>query len=403
MKSAVREDALARLSDTAAIIVAAGSGVRAGGDIPKQYQRVGGSAVLARAVSRFIDADVGRIQVVIADGQESFYDSMGLSDKRVARPVAGGATRRASALAGLRAIPQGYSHVLIHDGARPFASVPLIQRVAHALDEADAVVPVLPVANTLKRVDGTAVVATVDRAGLVAAETPQGFRLAAIREAHEKAEAAGLDFTDDAAVAEWAGIPVHTVAGDPANAKLTTAEEIAAADRRLTAEAVLMLGDVRVGVGYDVHAFGPGDAVMLGGFAVPHTRGFVGHSDADVILHALTDAVLGALGDGDIGKHFPPSDARWKGASSDRFLADAVARVKARGGIVAHLDVSYLGEGPKVGPHREAIRARIAEIAGISIDRVGVKATTNEGLGFIGRGEGAAAYATATVRLPFRL
>jgi 2-C-methyl-D-erythritol 4-phosphate cytidylyltransferase/2-C-methyl-D-erythritol 2,4-cyclodiphosphate synthase len=303
---------------------------------------------------------------------------------------------------GIRALASsGHTHILIQDGARPFTSRALIQRVAEALDVADAVVPVLPVASTIKRVEGDTVAATVSRDRLFAAETPQGFRLSSILQAHEKAAAAGLAFTDDAAVAEWAGIAVHTVPGDPANVKLTTADEIAAADRRLTAEQALALGDVRVGVGYDVHPFGPGDAVMLGGVAVPHTRGFVGHSDADVILHALTDAVLGALGDGDIGKHFPPSDEKWKGASSDRFLADAVARVKARGGMLAHLDVTYLGEGPKVGPHREAIRARIAEIAGIALDRVGVKATTNEGLGFIGRGEGAAAYATATVRLPF--
>jgi 2-C-methyl-D-erythritol 4-phosphate cytidylyltransferase/2-C-methyl-D-erythritol 2,4-cyclodiphosphate synthase len=403
MESAAREDTVARLSDTAAVIVAAGSGSRAGGELPKQYQRVGGISILERTVRGFVESDVGSVVVVIGPGHEKLYDSIGLSDTKLASPVGGGSSRQESVLKGIRAIPSGAaSHVLIQDGARPFTSRHLIERVAGALDGADAVVPVLPVASTLKRVEGGSVAATVDRTGLYAAETPQGFRLDVIRDAHEKAAAAGLRFTDDAAVAEWAGVAVHTVVGDPANVKLTTAEDIASADRRLTAEAALALGDVRVGVGYDVHAFGPGDAVMLGGVAVPHTRGFVGHSDADVMLHAITDAVLGTLGDGDIGKHFPPSDEKWKGASSDQFLADAVARVKARGGIVAHLDVTYLGEGPKVGPHRETIRARIAEIAGISIDRVGVKATTNEGLGFIGRGEGAAAYATATVRLPFR-
>jgi 2-C-methyl-D-erythritol 4-phosphate cytidylyltransferase/2-C-methyl-D-erythritol 2,4-cyclodiphosphate synthase len=373
-----------------------------GGGIPKQYQYIGGMPILERTARAFLEAGVKTVQVVISEGQRALYDSLSLRDQRVVPAVSGGLSRQASVANGLRAIRGGHSHVLIHDGARPFPSPGLIERVCAAFDHADAVVPVLPVASTLKRVEHDAVTGTVSRDGLFAAETPQGFRLDVILAAHEKAASAGREFTDDAAVAEWAGIAVHAVAGDPANVKLTTAEEIAAADRRLTAEAAFALGDVRVGVGYDVHAFGPGDAVMLGGVAVPHTRGFVGHSDADVILHALTDAVLGAIGDGDIGKHFPPSDDKWKGASSDRFLADAVARVRARGGIVAHLDVSYLGEGPKVGPHREAIRARIAEIAGISIDRVGVKATTNEGLGFIGRGEGAAAYATATVRLPFR-
>jgi 2-C-methyl-D-erythritol 4-phosphate cytidylyltransferase/2-C-methyl-D-erythritol 2,4-cyclodiphosphate synthase len=389
--------------EIAALIVAAGTGARAGsGDIPKQYQSVGGAPILALAADAFADANVHAVTVVIGTGQQARYDSARPTLAKLRPPVIGAATRQGSVLAGLRSLADMRpSHVLIHDAARPFASPELISRVSSALAVADAVVPVLPVANTLKRVAQDMVTETVPRDGLFAAETPQGFRFDLIRDAHEKAAAAGLSFTDDAAVAEWAGIAVHTVPGDPANVKLTTAAEIAAADRRLTAEAALALGDVRVGVGYDVHAFGPGTSVMLGGVSIPHTRSFVGHSDADVILHALTDAILGALGDGDIGQHFPPSDPQWKGAGSDRFLADAVARVKARHGIVAHLDVTYLGEGPKVGPHREAIRAQIAAIAGIGIDRVGVKATTNEGLGFIGRGEGAAAHAIATLRLPF--
>jgi 2-C-methyl-D-erythritol 4-phosphate cytidylyltransferase/2-C-methyl-D-erythritol 2,4-cyclodiphosphate synthase len=260
----------------------------------------------------------------------------------------------------------------------------------------------VPIAATLKAVDADGrVLATVPRDRLQAAETPQGFRFEAIFNAHRKAAAEGRDFTDDAAVAEWAGIPVRAVPGDPGNVKLTTAADMIAADRRLAGEAALTVGDIRVGNGYDVHALGPGSEVMLGGVAIPHARGLVGHSDADVALHALTDAVLGALAEGDIGAHFPPTDPQWRGASSDRFLADAVRRLAERGGVIAHLDLTIVAESPRVGPHRDAMRQRIAGICGISLDRVAVKATTNEGLGFVGRGEGIAAYATATIRLPF--
>lgn len=396
---------MANAVETAVLIVAAGSGNRAGNSgIPKQYQPLGGESVLARTLGLFLPhAAIDAVQVVIGEGQRDFYDSCVEQHPKLRAPVVGGPTRQASVRRGLAALAaDAPARVLIHDAARPFAPPALVDRVALATAQADAVVPVLPVSNTLKRVDHSTVTATIPRDDLFAAETPQGFRFDLIHDAHERAAAAGLAFTDDAAVAEWAGATVRTVAGDAANIKLTTTDDIVAADRRLTAEAALALGDVRVGIGYDVHAFGPGQEIMLGGVAIPHTRGFVGHSDADIVLHALTDALLGAIGDGDIGQHFPPSDERWRGASSDRFLADAVARVKARGGIVAHLDVSYVGEGPRVGPHREAIRARIAEIAGISIDRVGVKATTSEGLSFIGRGEGAAAHAVATIRLPFK-
>jgi 2-C-methyl-D-erythritol 4-phosphate cytidylyltransferase/2-C-methyl-D-erythritol 2,4-cyclodiphosphate synthase len=219
--------------------------------------------------------------------------------------------------------------------------------------------------------------------------------------AHAAAARERADFTDDAAIAEHAGMKVMTVAGDPQNIKLTTAADIATADRRFAGEEALRLGDVRTGFGYDVHPFGPGSAVMLGGIAIPHTHGLAGHSDADVILHALTDALLGALGDGDIGQHFPPSDERWRGAASRIFLAEAAARVRVRDGIIANLDVTYIGEGPRLSPRRDAMRAAIAGIAGIAVDRVGVKATTSEKLGFIGRGEGAAAQAVATIRLPF--
>jgi len=391
---------------TAAIIVAAGRGTRvAGASVPKQYQMLGGIPVLRRTLDAFLAHDrIDHVVTVIHPDDSDRYASIASQHGKLMKPVDGGTTRQQSVLRGLAALDSARPEkVLIHDAARPFVSAALVGRVVDALADAEAVLPVVPVANTLKRMrrDGT-VGETVPREGLAGAETPQGFRFAAIRDAHERAAAAGVEVTDDAAVAEWAGIPVHTVAGEIGNVKLTTAEDFAEAGRRLEGDAALAAGDVRVGVGYDVHALGPGDWVTLGGVQIGHTRGLVGHSDADVVLHALTDAVLGALADGDIGLHFPPSDERWRGASSDRFLAFAVERVAARGGRVAHLDVAVVAEAPKIGPHRDAMRARIAAIAGIRPDQVGVKATTNEGLGFIGRSEGIAAYATATIRLPFK-
>jgi 2-C-methyl-D-erythritol 4-phosphate cytidylyltransferase/2-C-methyl-D-erythritol 2,4-cyclodiphosphate synthase len=242
------------------------------------------------------------------------------------------------------------------------------------------------------------VVETLDRAALCTVQTPQSFAFARLIDAHRRAAAAGReDFTDDAALAEWAGMSVATFEGEATNVKLTTGDDFVRAE----AERLAALADVRTGSGFDVHSFGEGDHVMLGGVRIPHTQGVVGHSDADVALHALTDAVLGALADGDIGSHFPPSDPKWKGASSDRFLAFAIERVRARGGIVAHLDVTVVCEAPRVGPHRDAIRARIAAIAGIAVERVAIKATTSETLGFTGRREGLVAMATATVRLPW--
>jgi 2-C-methyl-D-erythritol 4-phosphate cytidylyltransferase / 2-C-methyl-D-erythritol 2,4-cyclodiphosphate synthase len=389
---------------TAALIVAAGRGMRAGaGDAPKQYQSIGGQPVLAHTVEAFVKNDaVGFIQVVIGGSDAAQYHAVAPHSQRLLPPVVGGSTRQQSVLAGLNALAaHAPINVLIHDAARPFVSAELIGRVTHALSEEDAVVPALPVTATLKDVDPAGIVdATVPRDGLQMAETPQGFRFATILAAHLKASGERRDFTDDAAVAEWAGVPVRVVPGDPTNVKLTTASDIAAADRRLRAEAALVVGETRVGVGYDIHPLGAGTQVTLGGVAIPHERGLIGHSDADVGLHALTDAVLGALADGDIGMHFPPSDPKWKGASSDRFLQDAARRVAARGGRIVHLDLVIIAETPKIGPHRDAMRRRISEICGISIDRVGVKATTNEGLGFIGRGEGIAAHASATIRLP---
>jgi 2-C-methyl-D-erythritol 4-phosphate cytidylyltransferase/2-C-methyl-D-erythritol 2,4-cyclodiphosphate synthase len=391
------------MTETVALIVAAGRGARAGGDFPKQYQDIGGQTVLRRSIDSFLVHPAVDTILVVISPDDSRYRDIAPHNRRLLAAVVGGETRQDSVRAGLRRIAErNPDRVLIHDAARPFVSADLIARVASALDDADAILPALPVPATLKAVnDKGLVTGTVSREGLQAAETPQGFRFASILDAHERAAAAGVSFTDDAAVAEWAGIPVKVVPGEAGNVKLTSAEDIAAADRRLRGAEALATGDIRVGTGFDVHAFGPGNEVMLGGVAIPHTRGVVGHSDGDVVLHALTDAVLGAIADGDIGVYFPPSDPQWKGASSDRFLRFALERVAARGGRIAHLDVAIVTEGPRIAEHRDAIRNRIAAICGIAPDRVGVKATTNENLGFIGRGEGLAAYASATVRLPF--
>jgi 2-C-methyl-D-erythritol 4-phosphate cytidylyltransferase/2-C-methyl-D-erythritol 2,4-cyclodiphosphate synthase len=315
----------------------------------------------------------------------------------VLEPVAGKATRQGSVAAGLEAVrPYHPDKVLVHDAARPFVSAALIDR---ALAAKGAAVPALPLVDTVKLVADGRVLETLDRTRLRSVQTPQVFDFEELLSAHKKAAAAGRhDFTDDASLAEWAGIGVGVFDGDAINVKLTTAEDFMRAE---TAQGAA-LTDVRIGSGYDVHAFATGDHVMLGGVRVPHDRGLTGHSDADVALHALVDAVLGALAEGDIGTHFPPSDERWRGASSDKFLAFAVERVRARGGQLAHLDVTLVCEAPRIGPHRDAMRQRIAEIAAVSIDRVAVKATTSEKLGFTGRREGIAAHATATVRLPWK-
>ncbi len=388
-------------SDIAIVLVAAGRGVRAGGDLPKQYRPLAGRPVLAHTLAALAAAlpDALVVPVIHPDDRELFDAAARGFKGRLAAPVSGGATRQESVLAGLRALSsQSHKIVLVHDAARPFASVELIQAGVVAARQHGAAAPAVPVADALKilaadgRLDGA-----VDRAGVRAVQTPQAFDLTLIRDAHERAASAGLvDLPDDVAVAQWAGHGVHPFPGDSRNMKLTEPQDFLTAQARLFAA----LGDVRTGQGFDVHAFGPGDHVWLGGVRVAHDAALVGHSDADVLLHALTDAILGALADGDIGAHFPPSDPQWKGASSDVFLRDAVARVTARGGVIAHLDATVVCEAPKVGPHRDAIRANIARIAGLDIGRVGVKATTSEQLGFTGRREGIAAQAIATIRLP---
>jgi len=385
----------------AAVIVAAGRGTRAGGDLPKQYRTLAGEPVVRASLSLFSwHGEVSAVQTVIHRDDMASYEAAAKGLKLM-RPVFGGATRQASVLAGLEALSAGSPDiVLVHDAARPFCSSGLVSRAIAACAQTGAAIPGLEVTDTIKRVDGAGVITgTVNRAELRSVQTPQAFAFPALLDAHRKAAAAGReDFTDDAALVEWAGIKVVTFAGETNNTKLTTDEDFSRAE----AKRLSSLTDVRIGSGYDVHTFGDGDHIMLGGVHVPHTHGVVGHSDADVVLHAVVDAILGALADGDIGKHFPPNDMRWKGASSDQFLKFAADRVTERGGRVAHIDVTVVCEAPRVGPHRDAMRARIAEIAGISPERVAIKATTSEKMGFTGRGEGIVAFATATVRLPWR-
>jgi len=390
----------------AAVIVAAGRGERAGGGVPKQYRDVAGEPMIRPTLAAFLaHPAIGVVQPVINSADASFYRAAtaGLEALGVAKlpsPVPGGATRQASVRAGLEALAaRAPKLVLIHDAARPFLTDALISRAITVGEAKGAAVPAIAVADTVKRVDADDLIAeTLDRDRLRMVQTPQVFAFDLILAAHRRAAAAGIEnFTDDAALAEWAGHRVSVFEGETANVKVTTNEDFVRAEILHLAA----LSDVRIGNGFDVHAFADGDHVMLGGVRIPHSRGLTGHSDADVALHALVDAILGALADGDIGQHFPPSDPQWKGAASDRFLAFACERVRARRGMIANLDVTIVCETPRVSPHRDAMRARIAAIAGIPLSRVAVKATTSEQLGFTGRGEGIVAMATATVRLPW--
>lgn len=384
---------------TAALIVAAGRGTRALAALPKQYASLDGKPVLARTLGVFIEhPGIDLVQVMIATGDEERYAAAvaSFSGHKPLSPVIGGATRQVSVRNGLRALePQAPDRVLIHDAARPFVSHEVIDRVLAALSGTPAAIAAIPVTDTIKQAGtDSRVAATLDRSRLWSAQTPQGFRFADILTAHARAEAANRDdMTDDAAVAEWAGLPVTLVMGSPSNRKLTTAEDIAMADRSAA------FPDARTGQGFDVHRFGPGDHVWLCGVKIPHTHALEGHSDADVALHALTDALLGAIGAGDIGQHFPDTDPRWKGAASHIFLAEALRLVAARGGTIGNVDLTILCEAPKIAPHRDAMRRRTAEILRLDVSRVSVKATTTEGLGFTGRREGIAALATATVVL----
>jgi 2-C-methyl-D-erythritol 4-phosphate cytidylyltransferase/2-C-methyl-D-erythritol 2,4-cyclodiphosphate synthase len=374
---------------TVALVVAAGSGSRTGGETPKQYRRVAGRSLLAHAVDRLSHPTVDAIQVVIGEGQDDAYrDAIG--DRALPAPIRGGATRRASVVNGLEALAlEGdVERVLIHDAARPFLPAAVIDRLVRALEANDGAVPALPVVDTLARANGV-LGETLPRDDLVRVQTPQAFRFAPIRGAHQAWS--GGEASDDAQVARAAGLSVAIVEGDPALEKLTYEADF----RRV--EAALLTP--RIGFGFDVHAFAPGDALWLGGVRIPHDKGLAGHSDADVVLHALTDAILGAIGAGDIGDHFPPSDPQWGGAASSLFVEHARALVEEAGGRIAHVDVTIICEAPRIGPYRDAMRARVATLLRLPLSRTSIKATTTERLGFTGRGEGIAAQAVATIMM----
>ena len=387
----------------ALVLVAAGRGLRAGGDGPKQYRVLSGRSVLVQALAPFLSLP-GLTHVVAVIGAEdeercqAALNGLDRGDSAISRTI-GGETRQESVRLGLEHLAAaGFDgSVLVHDAARPFVTQALIRDAVAALRSgAIAAIPALPVTDTIKRLDAERKIAeTPPRDSLVSVQTPQAFRFRPLLEAHrEAAGQAASGFTDDSALMEWAGHGVATFPGDPANIKLTYPEDF------MQADGLKPTLTTRVATGYDVHAFTEGDHVWLGGVRIAHDRGVLAHSDGDVALHALTDALLGALAEGDIGTHFPPSDPQWRGASSDRFLAFAAGRVRERGGRIDHLDLSIVCEAPRLGPHREAIRGLIAEIAGIDPSRVSLKATTSEKLGFVGRREGLAALATATIRLP---
>jgi 2-C-methyl-D-erythritol 4-phosphate cytidylyltransferase/2-C-methyl-D-erythritol 2,4-cyclodiphosphate synthase len=387
------------------LVVAGGRGARLGADRPKQYLDCAGRPLIVHTLEALAASfPFLAINVVIhADDRALYAQAVGhlTADAAMAigPPAIGGATRQQSVLAGLEALAAAEPDiVLIHDAARPFPSVDLVARAIRAAERHGAAAPGTPMSDTIKQVDADGrVLATPPRSALRAVQTPQAFRFPLILAAHRRAAAAGVgDLTDDVAVAEWVGAPAYVFEGDPLNVKVTTMHDLGAVEARLTASP----GETRVGQGFDVHAFAPGDYVWLCGVRIAHSATLSGHSDADVGLHALADALYGALAEGDIGQHFPPSDPQWKGMASKVFLAHAAERVRARGGAIVHLDATLICEAPKIGPHREAMRARVAEIAGLDIGRVAVKATTSEKLGFTGRGEGIACLATATVRLP---
>ncbi|MGB8314421.1 MAG: bifunctional 2-C-methyl-D-erythritol 4-phosphate cytidylyltransferase/2-C-methyl-D-erythritol 2,4-cyclodiphosphate synthase [Aestuariivirga sp.] len=386
----------------AVVIVAGGAGFRAGGELPKQYQLIGGRPVIWWTLKAFVEhPGVSYVQTVIGAGHETLF-AQSTAGLDVANPVVGGPTRQESCRNGIAACSgKGFLKVLIHDAARPFVSADLISHIIAELDRSEGVIPGLPIADTVKFAPGGLVERTVDRQGLWSVQTPQGFDMKAIHTAHTLAhEQNTQDLTDDAAVAERFGIKVRVIAGRSENRKLTTAEDIREADQYVMARANAERLDVRVGQGIDFHEFEPGDGVVLCGIKIPHDQKLKGHSDADAAIHALTDAILGAMGEGDIGTHFPPSEAQWKDAPSSIFLRRAVELLGARSGIIANVDITILAEAPRVGPHIGAMKALLSPLLHVAPDRIAIKATTTEQLGAIGRREGLAAFATATVRLP---
>ncbi|HEY6917148.1 MAG TPA: bifunctional 2-C-methyl-D-erythritol 4-phosphate cytidylyltransferase/2-C-methyl-D-erythritol 2,4-cyclodiphosphate synthase [Allosphingosinicella sp.] len=380
---------------TIALVVAAGSGSRAGGDMPKQYRRIGGTPLLAHAVRNLQRGGVDEVAIVVAPGQEDMARQALTGITPLPRLIAGGATRRESVRNGLEAIAAegGAASILIHDAARPFLPGVVIDALLEALEKSEGAVPVLPVVDTLAEGD-EGLGGTVRREGLYRVQTPQAFRFAAILDAHRR-WSPDAEATDDAQVARAAGYDVAMVAGDESLAKITYEADFLRAESFLAAALVS-----RTGMGFDVHAFADGEALWLGGVRIPHARGLSGHSDADVLLHALTDALLGAIGAGDIGDHFPPSDPQWRGAASSLFLDHARALIEAKSGIIDHVDATIICEAPKIGPHRDAIRQSVAHLLRLPLPRVSIKATTTERLGFTGRGEGIAVQAVATVRVP---
>ena len=374
---------------TSALIVAAGKGERLGGGIPKQFRLLGGKPILRWAVESLINhPSVRAVRVVVGEDQHDIATSA-LAGLEIGDLITGGAERAGSVRAGLRAIDT--DAVLVHDAARPFCPPEVIDRLLASLEFFEGAAPVLPVGDTLARI-GDTLGEPVDRSGLARVQTPQAFRLGALKSAYELWS--GASPTDETTVVRAAGLKVAAVEGDPALEKLTFQADFDRAEQWLNGRLV-----PRTGMGFDVHAFSGEGPIMLGGVEVPHGRGLAGHSDADVVLHAITDALLGAAGLGDIGEHFPPSDPRWKGAASARFLSFAVGLLHEKGGLVDHIDCTVIAEAPKIGPHRQAMRERIAEIAGLDVEQVSVKATTTEGLGFTGRREGIAAQAVASIRM----
>ncbi|NVJ68884.1 MAG: bifunctional 2-C-methyl-D-erythritol 4-phosphate cytidylyltransferase/2-C-methyl-D-erythritol 2,4-cyclodiphosphate synthase [Alphaproteobacteria bacterium] len=385
------------MTQVSIIIVAAGRGSRAGEGLPKQYRTLCGKMVLRRTIESFLKIDpTFQILCVIHPDDVELYETAteGLD---LAGYVFGGATRQESVRNGLAGIEHlKPAHVLVHDAARPFVTKQVVDGVLNRLKKgALGVVPALPVTDTLKHAHNGIIDRTVERTDLYAVQTPQGFPFVALLKAHESV--IGQELTDDGAVIEASGGKVEISIGSTANFKLTTSDDFTKAENQI----MMTLGDVRTGSGYDVHRFEDGESLWLCGIEIPFTKSLKGHSDADVGLHALTDAILAAIADGDIGTHFPPSDPRWRGASSDIFLSHARDRVLEKGGQINHITVCLICERPKIGPHMDAMRKRIAELLDLELDRVSVQATTTEQLGFTGREEGIAAQATATVRLPF--
>lgn len=394
---------MTRARSIAAIVVAAGKGERAsanGETEPKQYRLVHGIPVLTRTIRALLDIpEISAVVPVIHPDHAARYVALGLADDRLLPAVTGGATRQSSVLAGLMALGKIRPDlVLIQDAARPFVDAKLVHGVIAGLADHEAALPAMPVTDTIKKApDGINVVSTEDRRVLFAAQTPQGFRFPQILSAHMRASTLPREFTDDAAIAEWAGLRVAITPGNANNIKITLPEDFERAERMIAGAQAM---ETRVGTGFDVHEFEPGDAVWLGGVKIPHTAKLKGHSDADVALHAITDAIYGALGEGDIGTHFPPSDPQWRGAASVIFLEHAAGLVAARGGRIVNLDATIVAESPRIAAHVPAMREVIATACAITPSRVTIKATTSERLGFTGREEGIVAMASASIELP---